>query len=412
MVTAMERRAGGGGIFLDLFYLLKTRGLHVSLSEWFDLLEALDKGLAGSSLLEFYYLSRAILVKSEADFDKFDLAFAEYFRGVKTYEKLPKEVLDWLAEAEKQGLFDKDEVDRRTAFDLEKLRKMFEERLKEQDSRHDGGKYWVGTGGTSVFGHSGYSLTGIRVGGDGRNRHALQVAGERNYKDFRDDSTLDIRQFQLAFRRLRQFSARQDGPKDELDLDETISETCDNAGSLRLVFDRPRVNTVKLMILFDSGGSMWPFADLCNMLFQSVNKANHFKDLKIFYFHNCFYERLYKTPECYDAESVETEWILNNLGGDYKVIVVGDASMAPSELLSVGGSSNYYHFNSEPGIAWIRRFTGHYEKLAWFNPLPEVYWGNGYYGSQTIGLLKREVSMFHLSVSGLEAGIKYLIASR
>lgn len=411
MVTAMERRAASGGVFLDFFYLLKGMGLPVSLSEWFDLLEALDQGLAGSSLLEFYYLSRAILVKSEADFDKFDLAFGEYFRGVTTYEKLPKEVLDWLAKGEKMGLIDKDEVNRRTTFDLEKLRKMFEERLKEQDSRHNGGKYWIGTGGTSVFGHSGYSATGIRVGGEGRNRRALQVAGERNFRDFRDDRTLDVRQFQMAFRRLRQFSARQDGPRDELDLDETISETCDNAGNLKLVFDRPRVNTVKLMVLFDSGGSMWPYADLCNMLFQSVSKANHFKDLKIFYFHNCFYEHLYKTPACSDAESVETEWVLNNLH-DYKVIVVGDASMAPSELLSVGGSSNYYHYNAEPGIAWIRQFTQRYEKLAWFNPLPDVYWGGGYYGSQTIGLLKREVSMFHLSVSGLEEGIKYLIASR
>jgi len=399
-------------MFTDFFYLLRKRGLKISLFEWFGLLEALEKGLVQSSLTEFYYVSRAILIKTEADFDKFDLAFAEYFKGVKAYDELPREVLDWLAQVKELGFFDQDEVDGRTTFDLEKLRQMLEERLKEQDDKHNGGKYWIGTGGTSVMGHSGYSATGIRVGGEGRNRRALQVAGERSFQDFRDDSTLDMRQFQLAFRRLRQFSSREDGPRDELNLEETINETGDNAGRLKLVFDRPRINTVKLMILFDSGGSMWPFAGICNLLFQSVSKASHFKDLKIYYFHNCFYERLYTTPGCYEAESVETEWVLRNLDSSYKVIVVGDASMAPSELLNAGGNNNYYHYNEEPGIAWIRRVTQKYEKLVWFNPLSELYWSNGYYGSQTIGLLQKEVKMLHLSVKGLEEGIKYLIAAR
>ena len=350
-------------------------------------------------------------MKTEADFDKFDLVFAEYFHDVESFDELPQEVLDWLAEAREQGLFDKDEVDRRTTFDLDTLRKMLEERLKEQTERHDGGQYWVGTGGTSTMGHSGYSATGIRVGGESKNRRALQVAGERQFKDFRDDSTLDMRQFQLAFRRLRQFSTRHDGAKDELDLDKTIQETCDHAGNLRLVFDRPRINAVKLMILFDSGGSMWPFAGLCNLLFQSVNKANHFKDLKIFYFRNCFYDHLYTTPQCSLVYDVDTQWVLNNLGSEYKVIVVGDASMAPSELIRVGGSSFYNRYNKETGLEWIRRFTQKYEKMIWFNPLPEMEWDGGY-GSTTIQMVKKEVNMFHLSVKGLEAGLKYLIAAR
>jgi len=398
-------------VFIDFFYLLRLRGFKVSLNEWLTLLEGLDKGLADSSLLEFYYLSRAILVKTEADFDKFDLVFAEYFYGVHTYEQLPKEVLDWLQNSKTMGLFDQDEVDKRTTFDLEQLRKTLEERLKEQDSRHDGGKHWVGTGGTSTFGHSGYSATGVRVGGAGKNRRALQVAGERNFKDFREDSTLDMRQFQLAFRRLRQFTTRLDGPRDELDLDSTIDETCNSAGQLKLVFERPRTNAVKLMLLFDSGGSMWPFSQLCNQLFQSVSKSNHFKDLKIYYFHNCFYDKLFTTPRCYQQESVDTQWVLNNIDSAYKVIVVGDAAMAPSELLQIGGNSFYNRPNKEPGIDWIRRFTQKYKKIIWFNPLSEAEWQHGY-GNMTIQMVKKEVDMFHLTVKGLEAGLKHLIAAR
>ena len=398
-------------MFTDFFYLLKTRGLKISLTEWFALLEALEKGLAQSSLVEFYYVSRSILVKTEADFDRFDLAFAEYFKDVETFDTLPAEVQEWLAEAKETRLFDKAEVDKRTAFDLDKLRQMLDERLKEQNERHDGGSYWIGTGGTSPLGHSGYSATGIRVGGEGGNRHALQVATERRFKDFRDDSTLDMRQFQMAFRRLRQFSSRHDGPRTELDINETIDETCNNAGHLKLVFNRPRINAVKLMILFDSGGSMWPYADLCNLLFQAVDKANHFKDVKIYYFHNCFYDRIYTTPACDEAQSISTQWVLNNLHSDYKVIVVGDASMAPSELLRAHGRIDYNSNNAEPGITWIRRFTKKYEKMIWFNPLPENSWEFGF-GSGTIRVLMREVPMFRLSVKGLEAGLKYLVAAR
>ena len=401
----------GDIMFADFFYLLRKRGLNISLNEWLSLIDALNMGLSYSSLTEFYYLSRAVLIKTEADFDKFDLVFAEYFKGVQVFDEIPEEVMSWLNQVKETGFFDKHEVDARTAFDLEKLKEMFEERLKEQKGKHDGGKYWIGTGGTSVLGHSGYSATGIRVGGEGKNRRALQVAGERIFRDFRDDDTLDMRQFQTAFRRLRQFSSKQDGPRDELDLEDTIKETCNNAGNLKLVFDRPRVNTVKLMILFDSGGSMWPYANLCNLLFQSVSKSNHFKDLKIYYFHNCFYDKLFLASGCNYSESIDTDWVLRNLGGEYKVITVGDAAMAPSELLSVGGSSYYNSYNEEPGIEWIKRFTKKYEKMIWLNPLPESDWEYGY-GYRTIQLVKNEMPMFRLTVKGLTEGLKYLIAAR
>ena len=400
-------------MFTAFFYLLKDKGLPVSLNEWMTLMEGLDKGLGHASLTGFYYLARAVLVKTEADYDRFDQAFLEYFKGVEHVEELPKELLDWLSDPAPQADYDKDEVDRRMAeLELEDLRRMLEERLAEQHERHDGGNKWIGTGGTSPFGHSGYNPKGIRIGGPGRNRSAIQIAGERNFRDFREDHTLDLRQFQVALRRLRQFSALDDGPKDVLDVDETIKETSDNAGQLSLVFTRERRNMVKLLLLFDSGGSMWPYSTLCTTLFQAVSKANHFKDLKVYYFHNCFYDKLYTTPGCYESHSVDTEWVLKNLGSDYKVIVVGDASMAPSELLSRGGNIYYWYGSSNaPGITWIRRFKARYKKIAWLNPLSPWSWEHGY-GSETIDYIRRELPMYQLTVEGLEQATKALVKAR
>ncbi|MBQ5953291.1 MAG: VWA domain-containing protein [Lachnospiraceae bacterium] len=400
-------------MFTAFFYLLKDKGLPVSLNEWMTLMEGLDKGLEHASLTGFYYLARAVLVKTEADYDRFDQAFLEYFKGVEHIEQLPKELLEWLSQPMPQAGYDKDEVDRRAAeLELEDLRRMLEERLAEQHERHDGGNKWIGTGGTSPFGHSGYNPKGIRIGGPARNRSAIQIAGERHFRDFREDHTLDLRQFQLALRRLRQFSALDDGPKDVLDVDATIRETSDKAGQLSLVFTRERKNMVKLLLLFDSGGSMWPYSTLCTTLFQAVSKANHFKDLKVYYFHNCFYDKLYTTPSCWEPNAIDTEWVLKNLGSDYKVMIVGDASMAPSELLSRGGNIYYwYGSDNEPGITWIRRFTARYKKIAWLNPLSPWSWEHGY-GSETIGYVKKEVPMYPLTVEGLEQATKALVKAR
>ena len=397
-------------MFTAFFYLLKDKGLPVSLNEWMTLMEGLDKGLEHASLTGFYYLTRAVLVKTEADYDRFDQAFLQYFKGVEHIEELPKELLEWLSKPMPQAGYDKDEVDRRAAeLELEDLRRMLEERLAEQHERHDGGNRWIGTGGTSPFGHSGYNPKGIRIGGPAKNRSAIQIAGERKFQDFREDHTLDLRQFQVALRRLRQFSALDDGPKDVLDVDETIRET---SGQLSLVFTRERKNMVKLLLLFDSGGSMWPYSTLCTTLFQAVSKANHFKDLKVYYFHNCFYDKLYTTPACWEPNSIETEWVLKNLSSDYKVIIVGDASMAPSELLSRGGNIYYwYGSENEPGITWIRRFTARFKKIAWLNPLSPWSWEHGY-GSETIDYIRREVPMYQLTVEGLEQATKALVKAR
>ncbi len=379
----------------------------MSLQEWFTLLEGLELELHESGLSGFYHLARAVLVKTEADFDKFDLAFVEFFKGIKAYDELPEELLKWLSTPIDGNAFD-EAFGGISKLDMDELRRKFEERLKEQNERHDGGSHWVGTGGTSPFGNSGYYPGGIRVGGAGLHRSALQVAGQRNYRDFREDDVLEDRQFQMAFRSLRQLSSNEEGPKDELKLDETIDKTSENAGRLELVFGRPRRNAVKLVVLFDSGGSMWSYARLCGSLFQAASKSNHFKDLKIYYFHNCFYDRLYTTPACAPAASVETDWVLQNLKSDYRVIIVGDASMAPSELLRPGGCIDYYHCNEEPGIEWIRRFRNKYEKMIWLNPMDPPDWEWGY----TIKLIQEEVPMYHLSVDGLQAGLKSLIAAR
>lgn len=399
-------------VFSDFFYMLRAYGLKIALNEWSVLLQGLQLGLHDSSLTGFYYLARAVLVKTEADFDRFDLAFLEYFEGIVNYAELPQEFLDWLAEAKKQHEFDKEKVDRLAMQrDLEELRRMFEERLKEQKERHDGGSKWIGTGGSSPFGHSGYNPRGIRVGGKGGNFSALQVASKREFADFREDTVLEIRQFQMAFRRLRQFSTQEDGPKDELQLDDTIKKTSDNAGHLNLVFDRPRRNSVKLLLLFDSGGSMWSHTHLCNLLFQAAIKSKYFKDLKVYYFHNCPYDELFLTPACSHQSSVKSEWVMNNLKGDYKVIVIGDAAMADYELLEPGYTIDYYHKHTETGVEWIRRFGERYQKMIWLNPIPERLWERGF-GHETIGIIRQLVPMYPLTVKGLESGLKLLMAAR
>lgn len=398
-------------MFIDFLYLLRSLGMKTGLNEWNSLMDALSLDLNEASLTKFYYTARAVLVKKEADYDKFDQAFLQYFKEVKSYEDLPPELLEWLSSAKEQTPYDKDEVDARFAgLDLEDIRRMMAERLEEQKEQHHGGNKWIGTGGTSAFGHSGYSPKGIRVGGPGRNRSALQVAEERNYKDFREDSILEVRQFQIALRKLRLLSCREDGSKTELNVEETIERTCARGGRLELVMERPRKNQTRLLLLMDSGGSMWAYAELCSRLFQAVNRSTHFKDLKIYYFHNCFYDHLYTTPACSFRDKISTEWVLHNLKQEYKVILVGDAAMAPSELLYRGGSLDYYHGNDKTGLYWLETLKERFPSSIWLNPIDSRYWEHTY-GSRTIGLVRERIPMFALTAAGLEEGIRALKVS-
>lgn len=397
-------------MFIDFFFTLRAYGLEVSLDEWLCLIDALDKGLADNSLVEFYYLCRNVLVKSESDYDTFDMAFSAYFQGVETIDDIPDELKEWLSQdATIQDLDFMPEWAKE--YDLETLRKMFQERLEEQHERHDGGNYWVGTGGTSAFGHGGYNPAGIRVGGESRHRSAVQIAGDRNFRDFRQDNQLDIRQFQMAFRKLRQFSTRIDAARTELDIDETIDATCENAGLLKLVYEKPRKNSVKLLLLMDSDGSMRSYSKICSQLFQAADQSSHFKDFKTFYFHNCIYDYVYTDPHCIDGKWIETEWLFGNLDSSHKVIFVGDAAMSPYELTARGGNINWYTFNNEPGIMWLWKFQKRYRNAVWLNPIRQNRWERAW-GARTIGMIRGVFPMYELTLDGLDQAIKKLIAGR
>ena len=400
-------------MFTGFFYALRRHGLDVSLNEWLTLMEALRLGLHGSQLTDFYRLARCVLTRSEADFDRFDLAFAEYFQDVESVRELPEEFLSWLAEAMPQREIDKEAVDAQFGggLNLEELKKMLAERLAEQTERHDGGSKWVGTGGISPFGHGGYNPAGIRIGGPGRHRSAVQVAAERDYRDFRQDAALELRQFQMAFRRLRNLTVKGDGPKDQLLLDETVQATSDNGGFLNLQFGRPRKNDVRLLLLFDSGGSMWSYSRLCARLFHAVHEASHFKELKTYYFHNCVYDDLFTTTECSYRESESTNGVLSKINPSWKILFVGDGAMAPEELLRRGGSLDYYRTNQEPGIVWLRRFAEKSAHTAWLNPVPQERWDYTR-GSHTIHRIREEIPMFPLSIDGLDAALHHLMAPR
>lgn len=394
-------------MFTDFFYLIRSTGLSVSPDEWLCLMEALDEGLAGNSLTEFYYLCRSILIKSESDYDRFDMAFAEYFKGVETETGLPPELLKWLEEGSAAGE-PSDMPLSAKEYGFEELMSMFRQRLSEQKERHDGGSYWIGTGGTSPMGHGGYNPSGIRVEGESRHKSAVQVAGERNFQDFRSDLSLDTRQFQMALRRLRRFSSRTEAERTELDIDGTIDATCSNAGLLKLVYEKPRKNTVKLLLLMDSGGSMTSYSRLCSRLFQAAHQSTHLKDLKIYYFHNCVYDYLYTSPSCRSGQSVETERVFHNLDSEYRVIFVGDAAMSAYELTARGGNIEWSVYNEEPGIIWLHKFKERYSRCIWLNPIPEDRWERAY-GAYTIKMVRNIFPMYPLSLDGLDRGIGKLM---
>ena len=394
-------------MFIAFFYLLRSHGLDVTPDEWMTLLEGLSRGLHQSSLTGFYRLCRAVLVKSEADFDRFDQVFLEFFRDVPWNGELPEELLNWLNRPSEDLVRTLEEL-KRAGFseeNAEELLRLLEERLREQTEEHNGGSYWVGTQGRSPFGNSGWRPGGIRIGGQGRHRTAMMVAGERRFRDFRKDNTLDTRQFQTAFRLLRQLSSQADQREEVLDVDGTIRDTCGSGGLLKLRKTHPRKNAVKVLLLMDSGGSMDYYAGLCSRLFQAAQKSNHFKELHTYYFHNCVYSELYTGPALRYQEEVSTEWVLSNFDGGYKVLVVGDAAMSPYEL-----REKHYDWEKRAygpsGLEWLERMKKQYPYLVWLNPepMPERpdYWG------QTHWQLGHMFPMYDLTAEGLERGMKRL----
>lgn len=400
-------------MFSKFFYTLKEKGLEVSLGEWLDLQEALDKGLCESSLTQFYYVARMILVKSETEFDKFDMAFEECFKGVKTETEVGKNMLRWLDKSDMMELAHEEarkhlnQVEE-IQVDKDDVEEKFKQRLKDQNEEHNGGSFWIGTMGKTSFGNMGGNVGGVRVGGQTGYQSAFSVVGARKYRDFRDDKVIDNRQFQMALRRLRQFSTKLDLPKSELDIDQTIDKTCNNGGYLQIEMMKPRKNAVKLLLLMDSGGTMIPYTRLMNDLFQSVNKSNHFKDVKVYYFHNCIYSKLYKTPECENGDWIDTEWLFRNVGSDYKVIIVGDAAMAPEELYSNTG--NYRGPNGGlSGFEWLHLMRRHYKKIVWMNP--KMAPGRAPWREAETAV-KEIFPMYKLTVKGLNEAMVKLMANK
>lgn len=392
-------------MFVPFLYELRARGVPVGSQEAINLARVLAAGVHESSLVGFYEVSKAVLVHDEKHLDDFDQAFAKHFQGVELEgKKLREELLDWLRDAkERVRELTPEERALLERYDPEELRRLFEQRLREQDERHDGGNRWIGTGGTSPFGHSGVAREGIRVGGAGGNRSAIQVAGERRYRGYRDDVALDVRQMAVALRKLRAFA--REGAEDELDLEGTIDATAANAGELEIVLRPPRRSNTRVILLMDVGGSMDPYAHLVSRLFTAAKKATHFRELRCYYFHNCVYGRVYEDASF--TRPVRVRDLLADAGPHYKLILVGDALMAPYELLAAGGALDLGDDNRVEGIVWLMMLEDHFERACWLNPEPRKYWGGN-----TIEYVAQVFEMFPLTLDGLGEAVQHLTKSR
>lgn len=390
-------------MLIKFFQMVRAAKVPASLKEFLDLMHALEQKIVFANVDEFYYLSRLCLVKDEKHFDKFDRAYGAYFEGIESLDDLFSEMIpeDWLKTEFEKNLTEEEKAQIAAMGGLEELMKAFKERLEEQKKKHQGGNKMIGTGGTSPFGADGYNPEGFRIGQkSGRHGRAVKVWEKRAYKDLDGDVTLGIRNIKLALRRLRKF-ARQ-GAAEELDLDDTIRSTARNAGYLDIKMVPERHNSIKVLLFFDVGGSMDPHIKVCEELFSAARLE--FKHMEYFYIHNFIYESVWKDNIRRMNESTSVYDLLHKYSPDYKVIFVGDASMAPYEITHPGGSIE--HWNEEAGAVWMQRLTNHFEKVIWINPLPEHYWGEG--GSLGITKQLLDNKMYPMTVEGLEAGMKYL----
>ncbi len=388
-------------MLVDFFLHLKARQLPVSTKELLALLEALQARLVGASLDDFYLLARAILIKDEALYDRFDRAFGEYFKGVEALPGLGAMIPEeWLELAAKRHLSEEDRL-KLQKLGYEKLFEQFRQRLAEQKERHAGGSKWIGTAGTSPYGHGGYHPEGIRIGGESAgNRTAIKVWEQREFRNLDDSVDLGVRNIKVALRRLRRF-ARQ-GAATELDLDGTIAGTARNAGWLDLQLRPERHNAVKVLLFLDIGGSMDDHIGACEELFSAAR--SEFKHLEHFYFHNCVYEGVWKDNQRRHGERMPTWEVIHTYGADYKLIFVGDATMSPYEIARPGGSVE--HWNEEAGATWLERMLNTWSRAVWLNPLPEAHWTY----APSLQMIRQLLGnrMFPLSPDGLERAMRAL----
>jgi uncharacterized protein with von Willebrand factor type A (vWA) domain len=390
-------------MLIRFFFMLREGGLKVSITEFLTLLEVLEKRVCGYSVDEFYYLSRASLVKDEAYYDRFDRVFSEHFKGIKSIfgeddAEIPE---DWLRRHYERLLSDEEKAMVESLGGWEKLMETLRQRLEEQKERHEGGSKWIGTGGTSPFGAYGYNPEGIRIGQDGsRNRRAVKVWDKREFRNLDDSIELGTRNLKVALRRLRRFA--REGAADELDLHDTIDSTARNAGMLDIKLVPERHNAVKVLLFLDVGGSMDDHVRVCEELFSAVR--GEFKHLEYFYFHNCVYEGVWKDNARRHSVRTPLMDVLHKYSADYKLILVGDATMSPYEIHYPGGSVE--HWNEEAGSTWMQRLLDTYPKAIWLNPEPQQRWE--YTPSIRMMSELMEERMFPLTVRGLEEAMREL----
>lgn len=395
-------------MFLDLFYGLRAEGVPVSIQEWQMFLGALERGLHGSNLLRFYHLARACLVKSETFFDAYDKVFARVFKGVEGElgDGVTSALLDWLKDPKNFPNLTPEQLAELERLSHDELMRRFLETLEKQTERHDGGGRWIGTGGKSPFGHGGRHPTGIRVGGPGKSRSAMKVAEERRFRGYRTDMTLDVRQLRVALRRMRQLTRL--GIQSELDLDETIDETCKNAGEIELVFRPPRRNNVRLLLLMDVGGTMDPFFEPVSQLLTALHEEHGLREFQPYYFHNCVYDHVYKSARMTRDDAIPTGDLLRRLDGRWKLALVGDAAMHPAELMDPYGAIDPRVTAPTPGIQWLQRIAGHFDRSVWINPEPSESWNRWH----TTRIVRRLFPMYPLTVNGLGEAVQSLVGAR
>ncbi len=391
-------------MFTGFFFHLRSVGLKVGLTEWLAVTAALARGHDRASLAVFYHLCRSLVVKREAQYDLYDRAFAAFFGGVdEQFVDVDAAVLEWLEDPVMPRDLSDEERRALEGMDLDTLRTRFEERLRTQRERHDGGDRFVGTGGTSPFGHGGQHPSGVGVGAGG-GRSAVQVAEERRFENLRGDRVLDTRQIGSALRRLRRL-AREQGPE-ELDVDETVDKAAKNAGEIELVMRPPRKNRVKLLLLMDVGGSMDPYADVCERIFSAAHQASHFAAFQHYFFHNCVYERLYTDITRYAGP--RTEDVLKQIDRTWTVVLVGDAWMGPYELTHENGGIYWQSTTGRvSGLDWLKRIAGKPKASAWLNPEPKRVWN-----APTVSLIRRVFPMFELTLDGLSSCVDHLRGAR
>ena len=391
-------------MLIPFFYKLREGGMKTSITELLTLHEALKSGLAGQSVDDFYFLARTALVKDESHLDRFDRIFGAYFKGVEDSLKDLMQVIpdDWLQRHAELELSDEEKKLIESMGGFEELMKALQERLEEQDERHEGGSKWIGTAGTSPFGAYGYNPEGVRIGQQGsRNRSATKVWDKREYRNLDDSIELGTRNIKVALRRLRKFA--REGAADQLDLNDTIDKTARNGGMLDIRMVPERHNAVKVLLCLDIGGSMDDHVRICEETFSAAR--SEFKHLEYFYFHNFIYESLWKDNRRRHSEKTATLDVTNKYASDYKLIFVGDATMSPYEIAYAGGSVE--HWNEEPGAVWIKRLLNTYPKAIWLNPEPRSRWD--YTPSVKLVRDLMDDRMYPLTIAGLDDGIKALL---